>query len=193
MKKVILAFMIISTVSSFPVLGQQEVALYTQVPNSKPEGIPERTEVRSDGVKLVHHVSNPTLTIYKAKDKGRGGQATPAMIICPGGGYQYLAIDKEGMLVAEALAEWGITALVLKYRLPDTALMEETSIGPLQDAQRAIQWVRANADAYHIDPEKVGIMGFSAGGIWPLPYPRIIPNPRSLILKGFPCARIFLC
>ena len=87
-----------------------------------------------------------------------------AVIICPGGGYARLAASHEGSDVAKTFNEWGITAFVLKYRLPDDTIMIDKSIGPLQDAQRAIQLVRENAAKWNIDPSKIGIMGFSAGG-----------------------------
>lgn len=144
------------------VLAQEEILLYETVPNSKPAENIEKTEVRSDGVALVHGVSKPSITFFKAAQKS--GVLTPAIIICPGGGYRYLAVNKEGTDVATRLNEWGISALVLKYRLPDDRIMQDPAIGPLQDAQRAIQWVREHAAEYGIDPDKVGIMGFSAGG-----------------------------
>ncbi len=74
------------------------------------------------------------------------------------------AIGHEGYDVAHRLNAAGITCFVLKYRLPDDSIMPYKAIGPLQDAQRAIQYVRENAEAYHINPKKIGIMGFSAGG-----------------------------
>lgn len=70
----------------------------------------------------------------------------------------------EGTVVAKILNSWGVTAVVLKYRLPSDEIMKDKSIGPLQDAQSAIQYVRENATKLNIDPEKIGIMGFSAGG-----------------------------
>jgi acetyl esterase/lipase len=87
-----------------------------------------------------------------------------AVIICPGGGYSILAASHEGSDVAKVFTEWGLTAFVLKYRLPDDSIMVDKSIGPLQDAQRALQLVRQNAAAWDIDPARIGIMGFSAGG-----------------------------
>jgi acetyl esterase/lipase len=86
------------------------------------------------------------------------------VIICPGGSYAILAFDKEGTRVAEEFNKWGVTAFVLKYRLPDDSINIDRSLAPLQDAQQAIRWVRANAAQYGIDRNKIGIMGFSAGG-----------------------------
>ncbi|MBC7874680.1 MAG: alpha/beta hydrolase, partial [Ferruginibacter sp.] len=82
----------------------------------------------------------------------------------PGGGYGRLAIDHEGIEVAKAFNEKGITAFVLKYRLPNDTIMEDKTTGPLQDAQQAIRTVRKQAAAWGLHPAKIGIMGFSAGG-----------------------------
>jgi acetyl esterase/lipase len=95
-----------------------------------------------------------------ARDKANG----TAVIICPGGGYVHLAIDHEGYEVARKLNEMGIVAIVLKYRLPSDSTMIDKTIGPLQDAQEAIKLVRENAAAWGVNPNRIGIMGFSAGG-----------------------------
>ncbi|MDP4208716.1 MAG: alpha/beta hydrolase [Bacteroidota bacterium] len=109
----------------------------------------------------VSHVVNPDITVFlPAKDKANG----TAVVICPGGGYTRLAIDHEGYQVAEWLNKQGVAGIVLKYRLPSDEIMKDKTIGPLQDAQEAIRIVRRNAQAWNIDPRKVGIMGFSAGG-----------------------------
>ena len=106
-------------------------------------------------------VSQPTLTAYlPEKSKATG----TAVIICPGGGYALLSMTKEGEDVAKLLSEWGIAAFVLKYRLPNDSIMDEKETGPLQDAQRAIQLIRARAGEFNVNKDKVGIMGFSAGG-----------------------------
>lgn len=141
--------------------AQQEIPLYTTVPNNIPAENLEKSVTGTDGITRISNVSVPTIAVYKAAG-GSGKQ--PAVVICPGGGYAILAISHEGMDVARAFNEMGITAFVLKYRLPDDRIMTDKSIGPLQDAERAIQWVREHAVEYNIDPHKVGIMGFSAGG-----------------------------
>ena len=87
-----------------------------------------------------------------------------AVIICPGGGYSGLAIRHEGLQVAQWFNSFGVTAFVLTYRQPDDAIMENKSIAPMQDGQRAIRIVRRHAKEWGIDPDKIGIMGFSAGG-----------------------------
>lgn len=103
----------------------------------------------------------PTLTPYPApKDKATGA----AVVICPGGGYGTLASDHEGKQPAEFLNSLGILAFVLKYRVVAKGRPGPLLHAPLMDAQRAVRMVRANAAEYGIDPKKVGIWGFSAGG-----------------------------
>jgi acetyl esterase/lipase len=106
-------------------------------------------------------ITAPTLDYYPAS-KGEGKNT--AVIICPGGGYWGLAIQHEGEQVARWFNGFGISAFVLKYRLPDTAIMMNKSIGPMEDGQEAIRLVRRHAEEWNIDPGKIGIMGFSAGG-----------------------------
>lgn len=105
------------------------------------------------------NVTDPTITVFSPKGKANG----KAVIVCPGGGYSILAIDLEGTEVCEYLNTLGITAVLLKYRVPAQPGQPRYQ-APLQDAQRAIGWIRYHAADYHIDPNKVGIMGFSAGG-----------------------------
>ena len=108
-----------------------------------------------------HSIVKPDLYFYPAPAEKATGTA---VVICPGGGYSGLAIRHEGLQVAQWFNSVGITAFVLTYRQPDDAIMENKSIGPLQDGQRAIRLVRRHAKEWGIDPEKIGIMGFSAGG-----------------------------
>lgn len=109
----------------------------------------------------MRFVTNPRLDMYPAPDEKATGTA---VIICPGGGYWALAIKHEGSDVAKWLNSLGITAFVLKYRLPNDSIMKNKSIGPMQDGQKAIRIVRRHAKEWNIDPKKIGIMGFSAGG-----------------------------
>jgi acetyl esterase/lipase len=105
-------------------------------------------------------VTDPSLTIFRAPaDRANGA----AVVVCPGGGYNILAWDLEGTEIAEWLNSIGVTAAVLKYRVPrrDGALPHAA---PLQDAQRALRHVRHNATTWEIDPNRIGILGFSAGG-----------------------------
>jgi acetyl esterase/lipase len=109
-------------------------------------------------VKRVTNVTEPTITVYKP-EKPNG----TAVIVCPGGGYSILAIEHEGTQVCDYLNTLGITGIVLKYRVParDKA---NPSKEPLQDAQRAIGLVRHHAAEWGIKPDRIGILGFSAGG-----------------------------
>ena len=113
-----------------------------------------------ESVSRITNVSEPTITIYHAPDEVASGAA---MIVCPGGGYNILAYDLEGDEVCEWLNNLGITAVLLKYRVPRREGLEKHE-APLQDVQRAIGYVRANAENLNIDPKRIGVMGFSAGG-----------------------------
>lgn len=145
--------------AAFTEKKQEVIPLYGgAVPNNK-EVADHETAVTSNNVTRISKVKTPTLTVYRP-DKPNG----QAVIICPGGGYSILAFDKEGTRVAEALIQWGITAVVLKSRLPDNGLQYDKSMAPLQDAQEAIRFVRRHAAEWKIRTDKVGIMGFSAGG-----------------------------
>jgi acetyl esterase/lipase len=111
-------------------------------------------------VSRIGFVSQPTITVYKpAKDKNTGA----AVVVCPGGGYSILAMNLEGTEVCEWLNSIGVTAVLLKYRVPARKDRERYA-APLQDAQRAIGMVRFHTKEWGIDPARVGILGFSAGG-----------------------------
>lgn len=107
------------------------------------------------------NISTPVMDVYLAPSGKANGTA---VVICPGGGYSVLAIKHEGAQIAQWFNSMGITAIVLKYRLPEESIMVDKTIGPLQDAQEAIRSVRRHAKEWNINPSKVGIMGFSAGG-----------------------------
>lgn len=152
--------MIVTFLSVFNSFAQQEIPLYEgKIPNSKPA--PNTEKSVNNGILIISEVSIPILTVYKPKKQNL---SKSAVIICPGGGYGILAAGHEGATVALALNEMGVTAFVLKYRLPDDKIMVDKTIGPLQDAQRSIQYVRENLKKYNLDGTKIGIMGFSAGG-----------------------------
>lgn len=118
--------------------------------NPKPEGV----EPMTDDVMRIANVSVPQVVVTPVVGAEK---PTPAVVICPGGGYGILAWNHEGVEVAQWLKDQGVAGVILKYRVPDQR------DGALADAQRAIRWVRANAAKFNIDPAKVGIMGFSAG------------------------------
>ena len=125
------------------------------------------TETYNDG--MVSNVSNPTITIYSPKEKNTG----VAVVVFPGGGYKKLAIELEGSEICEWLASIGVTGILLKYRVPNSGPhydndcdCQKDPVKPLalQDAQRALGLVRLHAKEWNIDPRKIGVMGFSAGG-----------------------------
>lgn len=128
------------------------------IPNSKKTPADYIEETDSAG--LISNVSIPTISVYFAdKTKANG----TAVILFAGGGYFVLA-PKKCIEIAKAFNEMGITAFVVKYRLPSDKIMHDKTIGPLQDAQAAIKIVRSRAAEWHIDPQKIGMMGLSAGG-----------------------------
>jgi acetyl esterase/lipase len=120
----------------------------------KGAGEPEaEMPAKGDGVQRITNTSRPTLALFPAKKKN-----APAVIVCPGGGYNYVTYNKEGTDAAEWLNSLGITALVLKYRTP------KNREGAFQDLQRALSLTRANAEKWKIDGKRIGVIGFSAGG-----------------------------
>jgi acetyl esterase/lipase len=140
--------------------AQRFINLYkTSVPNSKPTELKDLPENAEEG--LVRRVITPTLEMFlPEKDKANG----TAVVICPGGGYSVIVYGGEGVQTAKEFAKNGVTAFVLKYRLPNDSFQVNKTIAPLQDAQMAIKMVRDSAAMWNIDTGKVGIIGFSAGG-----------------------------
>jgi acetyl esterase/lipase len=121
----------------------------------------EDTLMIGAGLARILRVTTPTIQEFAApKEKATG----TAVIICPGGGYGRLALQPEGIDIARWLNDAGITGIVLKYRLPNDTIMVKKRIGPLQDVQEAVRMVRRHAAEWGIDRQKIGVMGFSAGG-----------------------------
>lgn len=137
--------------------AQEVVPIYPgEIPNARANQV---EEVYERG--MYRGVTVPTLEVYLPEE----GQATgTGVLICPGGGYSVVVYQGEGVSTAKALAANGIAAFVLKYRLPDDATMTDKKTGPLQDVQQAIKVVRENAATWGLNPDRIGIMGFSAGG-----------------------------
>lgn len=142
---------------SFCAGAQTVIPLYEgAIPGEKQH---ENKEYDDNGI--YSFVSKPDLTIYLPQDENK---VKTAVVICPGGGYHVVCASYEGHKIAKEMNKKGVAAFVLKYRLPNDNTCENKSIAPLQDAQRAIKVVRDNAEKWGIDPNQIGIMGFSAGG-----------------------------
>jgi acetyl esterase/lipase len=119
-----------------------------------------KTGKLKDDIQRLGFVSKPTITVYKPPaDKDTGA----AIVVCPGGGYSILAMNLEGTEVCDWLNSIGVTGVLLKYRVPGRKGIER-HVPPLQDVQRAIGLVRQNAAEWRIDPKRIGVLGFSAGG-----------------------------
>ncbi|MCB0744266.1 MAG: alpha/beta hydrolase [Ignavibacteriae bacterium] len=152
-KKFILIFLVITSLTK----AQEIIDLYSgEIPNSKESTIKEEYK---NG--MFSNVTNPTLEIYPPEKEKQTGTA---VVICPGGGYGVVVYEMEGIKTAKEFANNGVNAFLLKYRLPNDSIMIDKKVGPLQDALQAIKLVRENSEKWGIDKNKVGIMGFSAGG-----------------------------
>ncbi|WP_019947284.1 alpha/beta hydrolase [Hymenobacter aerophilus] len=162
MKILLLSLLAAALLAAATAQAQRRLPLYSGViPNATPSAVQEITEKGSDGNERVRQVVQPELVVYRAPlDKANG----TAVIICPGGGYESLSITKEGYQVAERLNEMGITAFVLKYRLPNDAAQPDKTQAPLLDAQQAVRLVREQAAKFNVQPNRIGMLGFSAGG-----------------------------
>lgn len=142
--------------------AQTVLPLYDgKIPNSRPHENEEYSEANKIVDSLAFKVSEPTLKVFIPDNEQKN---RTAVIICPGGGYGVLLTHREGSDVAEKFRDTGVVAFVLKYRLPEQRIMNDPSMGPLQDLQTAILMVRSRAEEWGIDSEKIGVMGFSAGG-----------------------------
>lgn len=132
------------------------------IPGSKTDpSYVEDITVTDGRVVRAERVTSPDLTVcLPAPDKATG----TAVLICPGGAYAMEAFDHEGNAIAKWLNDNGIAGIILKYRLPSDKIMKDKSTGPLQDAQEAMRVIRRNAAAWKINPARVGVIGFSAGG-----------------------------
>ncbi|WP_282036004.1 alpha/beta hydrolase [Saccharicrinis aurantiacus] len=157
-RTLIAAIVVLLTMSS---MAQEQIPLWDikELPNyqksKEKEIIPERD------ILWIEKIQTPSIQPFIPTQKNANGMA---VLICPGGGYRGLAYDWEGTDYAKWLNSRGIAAFVLRYRLPEAASIVTPYKAPLQDAQRAMRWIRSNAAKYHVDANKVGVIGSSAGG-----------------------------
>lgn len=145
----------------FAVFAQQDSTIIPLWKNGAP-GFEKRRNEAEKGTLYISNVNNPSITVYlPPKEKATGA----AVVVCPGGGHRILVINSEGAEPARFLNSIGVAAIVLKYRLArDTNSPYKLGIHARQDANRAMRLVRSNAEKWGIDPNRIGIMGFSAGG-----------------------------
>jgi acetyl esterase/lipase len=156
-----------------PSPGHTQIPIWPgAAPNPRPVAAPESAETTGKDSLVagkpwiaISNVSQPTITVYAPAGKNAGA----AVVVFPGGGYEILAIDLEGTEVCDWLTSRGITCVLLKYRVPAPRSSPHWGAYPqspiaLEDAQRTIGLVRLHAAQWHIDPHKIGVLGFSAGG-----------------------------
>lgn len=160
-----------------PSPGHKQIPIWPagKMPNPISDITPETIKIISDRLiaggpwNAIYNVSQPTITVYSPQEKN----TSVAIVVFPGGGFNGLAIDLEGTEVCTKLTSQGITCVLLKYRVPDSGPAWHDSCQcnthpkaptALQDAQRTLGLVRKNAAKWHIDPNKIGVLGFSAGG-----------------------------
>ena len=145
-----------------PAPGHITLPLWTHVPANVPAEVDMTTAkdplIAGKPVIRLGSVSNPTITLYSPSGKNSGA----AVVVFPGGGYHILAIDLEGTEVCDWLNSIEVTCVLLKYRVPDSGPYPKSSMA-LEDAQRALGMVRQHASEWHIDPQRIGVLGFSAG------------------------------
>src|SRR6266581_4818255 len=159
-----------------PSPGHTQVPIWPkEPPDAQPVAGPETVKTVKDSPVAgrpwlaVENVSQPTMTVYSPKGKNTGA----AVVVFPGGGYEILAIDLEGTEAADWLTSKGVTCVLLKYRVPHSGDYWDDQLKrriypkvamALEDAQRTVGLVRFHAAQWHIDPHKIGVLGFSAGG-----------------------------
>lgn len=159
MTKYSFAFLLALFTIQFSIAQEHIIPLWETVPNQKRSN--EKEVQQQNDILLVSNVQDPLMEVFLPNGRAQTGEA---VLIFPGGGYHVLAYDWEGRDLAKYLSSHGIVGIVVKYRLPISKSIINPSIAPLQDAQRAMRIVRSKAKEWHIDENKIGIMGFSAGG-----------------------------
>jgi acetyl esterase/lipase len=162
-RTVAVAAWLAASVAGAAAAAPEEVRLWPSgAPGSEGKTAPETLVARPDGLRRVAGIHNPSVTVHLPPHDTATGAG---VIVMPGGGHEYLSIENEGDGVARWLSEHGIAAFVLKYRLAheegSTYTVDQHAVA---DAQRAIRLVRSRAKDWNVDPDRVGVMGFSAGG-----------------------------
>jgi len=172
MKQIMRLFLLFLLLAgTYSLSAQQIIPLYNDsIPNS---------------IGNLNVAERPTLEMYLPVS---GKASGTSVIIFPGGAYAFLAYTEEGTIIARAFAARGITAFVVKYRLPKNQTMKNKSLGPLIDAQKAIQLVRSKALEWNLDTKKIGIIGYSAGGHLASTLgtnfnKSYVPNPQNINLR----------
>ena len=165
MKKIIISLVLVAglaisasaqkTIVKIPCEADKIIKLWNN--NKAPHSNEETKDENRNNKGHIYNTSQTVLYLYKADKKKATGQG---VVICPGGGYGAVCIEKEGFALAEYFQSIGVTAIVLKYRLPNYGHKEV----PLEDAQEALRYMRENGKKWRVDPSKVGIAGSSAGG-----------------------------
>jgi acetyl esterase/lipase len=179
------AVLILMTAMCCPnVIAGDVVDLWEGPPPYSKAGSIEETVVENWGVPCVKNITRPTMTIFPAEGENTGR----AVVIIPGGGYEVESFVEEGRKIASFLAAEGITAAVLKYRLPQKEISDTPWLLPMTDTQRAVAMMRSLAYSYGVDTSKVGVVGFSAGGhlaatvsVWPSEDPKGTPDFSALV------------
>jgi len=161
--------------------AQQELALWPDQapPYSKPVENLEYVDDCWGGVRCAHRVTNPTLTLYPAEENPQTW-----VLVAPGGGYGLVAIYHEGSEIAEAFVARGISAAVLKYRVPDSRTATEPEKVPFADFRRAMEILRAQQEQAGISAGKIGVVGFSASGHLAV-YSMVHPDPNPMLNPDF--------
>lgn len=158
MYRLVLSLILVLFAAPFAAHAQEFVPLWEKgkMPNSK--GVTLKDDVRNE---RIYQVGTPGMYAFlPSKQENKGA----AVLICPGGGYQHLAYIISGTQLAKWFNTLGISAFVLNYRLPNSPDLKQREIAPLQDAQRAVKIIRANAEKWQIKTDKIGVLGTSAGG-----------------------------
>ena len=166
--RLVSALLLISCLASGFAAGPAPIALWPGTAPDEPKALPPEADMTKPTDPLIAgrriiklgNVSTPTITIYRpepAKDTGA------TVVVCPGGGYSILALDLEGTEVCDWLNSLGVTGVLLKYRVPGRPGQEHYAAA-LQDAQRSVGLVRHQAKELGLDPDRIGMLGFSAGG-----------------------------